>query len=338
MTTSLVTGAGGFIGRNLVGKLASQNREVIALVHRESGRELFDSLGIEVLAADIRDTSKYSTAVARADEIYHLASVLGPRDRSTAWRINVLGTRLLAQCIAKTGTPGDLIYVSSLAASGPCINEKPRRETDHSNPVSIYGQTKLAAEKALAAYRALLPISIVRPPSVFGAWDRNLLLMFKTIARKINLIGISRQFRYSFVHVDDLVQGLIATSEHGRRLGSANEDDQEGVYFIGGSDVLSLEQLGMMIADTLGSGHPHHITLPGSFASSVAHLSQWYGQVFGKRVFLNVDKMREMRAGSWVCDCSRATLQLGFSPEKSISERLDETCAWYRQHGWLPSK
>ncbi|WP_417748528.1 NAD-dependent epimerase/dehydratase family protein [Rosistilla oblonga] len=335
MTLALVTGAGGFVGRNLVAALRASGREVVAMVHSPRSQSDLHDAGVQVLVSDILDTDTYAAVAQRADEVYHLASVVAPRDASRAYRVNVGGTRQLAECIAAAESPGRLIYVSSLSASGPCQNGQPRRETDADDPVSIYGKSKLAAEAELLKLADRLPISIVRPPGIFGPWDRNLLAMYESIRWGINAIGISRDYRYSFVHVDDLVEGLVRVSEQGKRVRSAEDRDRDGFYFISDPDPVSFVTLGNLIADSLERRKPFHLTVPSTICSGVAFCSDMASRVTGKRVYLNIDKMREARAGSWFCDVSRAENELDFRVAFDLSQRIAQTRQWYAEQGWL---
>ncbi|QDV70561.1 dTDP-4-dehydrorhamnose reductase [Rosistilla carotiformis] len=335
MTLALVTGAGGFVGRNLVEALRSSGREVVAMVHSQRSACDLQGAGVQVLVADIMETDGYRQAAQQADEIYHLASVVAPKQASIAFDVNVGGTQRLARCIRESPSPGRLIYVSSLSASGPCVHDKPRRETDQDAPVSIYGKSKLAAEAELLKLADDLPISIVRPPGIFGPWDRNLLAMYQSIRWGINAIGISRQYRYSFVHVDDLTTGLMQVCEMGKRIKSGDDSDREGFYFISDPHPIPFETLGNMIAKSLDRDPPFHLTVPSTICSGVAFCSDMTSRLTGKRVYLNVDKMREARAGSWFCDVMRAEKEVHFRVAMDLEQRIVQTQQWYAQQGWL---
>jgi len=71
------------------------------------------------------------------------------------------------------------VHVSSLAAVGPCINGKPVDENTEPKPVSEYGKSKLLGEKAVQFYIDKVPVTIVRPPAVYGPRDSDFLTFFK---------------------------------------------------------------------------------------------------------------------------------------------------------------
>ncbi|MEZ6091756.1 MAG: NAD-dependent epimerase/dehydratase family protein [Pirellulaceae bacterium] len=322
MTRALITGAGGFVGRNLVPALQTAGREPIAMVHSEQSTHFFKDLDVETIVADIRDVQRYRERVGQVDEIYHLASVVAPRKAELAFDVNVHGTKLLAECIARSMSPARMIYVSSLSASGPVVGEHARRESDTPSPVSIYGKSKRAAEQELIALAQRAPISIVRPPGIFGPWDRNLLAMYQSIRKRVNVIGISRRYRYSFVHVDDLTDGLIRVADQGKRLDATTLDAGGGIYFISDPTPITFEELGNMIARSLDRPTPFHLTVPSTICWSVAFCADMASRLTGRRVYLNIDKMREARAGSWYCDVSKARDELRFEVSRPLEDRV----------------
>ncbi len=52
-------------------------------------------------------------------------------------------------------------------------------------------------------------------------------------------------------------------------------------------------------------------------------------------IVLGVDKAREATAGSWACDGTAIRRDTGFAPVGSLKQRLEQTAAWYAQHGWI---
>jgi hypothetical protein len=55
----------------------------------------------------------------------------------------------------------------------------------------------------------------------------------------------------------------------------------------------------------------------------------------GRAMYLNLDKAREIAAGSWICSSQKAMAELGFCPTVPPLERLKATVDWYRAHDWL---
>ncbi|HEY5139391.1 MAG TPA: NAD-dependent epimerase/dehydratase family protein, partial [Methylococcales bacterium] len=138
--------------------------------------------------------------------VFHLAGLLKAVRNDDFVRVNAGGVESVAAACDERAEPPVFVVVSSLAAAGPCAVDRPRAESDLPTPVSAYGRSKLAAELAATKYAARVPISIVRPPIVFGDGDRAVLELFRPIARwGIHIVPGLRQRRFSLIHVTDVV-------------------------------------------------------------------------------------------------------------------------------------
>jgi len=333
----IVTGSSGFIGRNVVTALQAAGHNVIAWSRNACSQEYWRQQDVRLETGDLSEVGSARMARQGVTAIIHLAGVVAPHSRDEAFGVNVEKTRQIVSQLVHWNTPPRFLYISSLAASGPCVNERPRKETDRCEPRSIYGESKAAAEAMLSTFADRLSVSVVRPPGVFGPWDRNLLSLFNTVRWRLNLVGISKQYRYSFVHVEDLVNGIIAVLNQGASLSGTENNDAEGIYFVSDSQPMGFVELGNMTARAMGLSDPLSITVPAVVCHAVARVAESYGRLSGTSTYLNRDKMREAVAGSWLCDPSRAAQELRFSVAKPLAERIEETVQWYRQQGWLPA-
>lgn len=329
MDNVVVTGASGFIGRNLTAALVRQPCRVRAIVRPGSPGE--PAAGVDVRAGHLADEAFVRSACEGATHVFHLAGAVAPSSQAHADQVNVELTRRLAAALAGLARPPVLIYVSSLAAAGP---GDPKRESDPAAPRSCYGRSKLAAERLLRTYADRLGITIIRPPGVFGPWDRNLLEMFRAVRWRLNPVVISRRFRYSLVHVADLVHGLVAAAARGARLQPAAADSR-GLYFLADPVPLSMVELAGHVAAAVGCPAPVSVPLPAPVCWAIAGAAEAWGWCRRRRTFFNLDKMREATAGSWVCDPTRAAGELGFAVEAGLPERIVETAGWYRRQGWI---
>lgn len=331
----VVTGASGFIGRNLTASLARRNDcRVSVVVRTAQAADVFSGTGIDVHVGTFGDEAFIRRVCAEASHVFHLAGVVAPFSPAHTFHVNVEMTSRLAAGLSSLRSPPVLVYVSSLAAAGPAIDGKPRRESDRCDPRSIYGRSKLAAEEMLRTHADKLPITIVRPPAVFGAWDRNLLQLYHTVRWGIDPVGISKRFRYSLVHAEDLARGLQMAATLGRRL-RPDPSQSDGVYFLADPDAVTMVDLANHVAATLGRRAPIHLTVPAPICWTMAALSELSGRCCEGHTFLNFDKMREARAGSWLCNTDRALRELGFSVDAPLRDRIAQTSAWYEQHAWI---
>ncbi len=329
---ALVTGARGFIGRRLVQELLARSWEVVCFDRPPQRDDPLTGMPVTRLVGDIRDRAAVRDAVDQVATVFHLAASTAPRTEAEAVAVNVAGTRAVADAAVDAACSPVIVYVSSLAAAGP--GPMPAVESDACHPVSLYGRTKRDAERVLAGYATCLPITIVRPPCVFGRGDRNLLEMVQWVRRGWNFHS-GHRYQYSFLHVDDLVAGLLLAVAKGRRLGAAPEESSSGIYHLSDSCPVTFSELAEWLARGLGVPRVRHVRVPRTVAWLSGIGGEWLQRVTGSRVYLNRDKVREAYAGSWVCDVRRAESELGFVAAKSLAERIDQTLRDYRADGWL---
>ena len=183
----LVTGANGFIGKNLAVRLS----ELPGFVVRTFVRG--DDLG------------KMQALIAQADSVIHLAGENRPTDEDAFTSVNVELTIMLCDAIraeaAATGRKVQLVLASST-------------QVEYNNP---YGRSKLAAEHAVQMLATTLDcsVAIFRLPGVFGKWCRpnynSVVATFcHNIARNLPIQLHDPKVNLRLVYVDDVVDALIS--------------------------------------------------------------------------------------------------------------------------------
>ena len=182
MKTVLVTGAVGFVGKNLVAAL--KRRDDVRLI-------LFDVN---------TDPAVLEAGLDEADLIYHLAGVNRPKDYSEFMTANAgLTEQMLARLAELDRTP---IFVLSSSA-----------QAELDNP---YGRSKKAAEDALLKFndKTGAPVCIYRLPGVFGKWSRpNYNTVVATfchnLARGLDIIVNDPNREMELVYIDDVVSAFL---------------------------------------------------------------------------------------------------------------------------------
>jgi nucleoside-diphosphate-sugar epimerase len=329
----LVTGASGFVGGNLVPALVKQGGKVFATSRNPSSDVAILRLGAEPVRADLaQDRAKdLSEILPQVDWVFHLAGQLsGPPSELT--RVNVEGSCKIASVCASWSQAPVFVSLSSVAAAGPSGPQAPKDETAIPDPISDYGRSKLAGERAIAKYLSAMPISIVRPGIIFGPGDREFNRLLRSMYRAFltPLIRGGRQ-PLAIIEVADLIRLLIAVAEKGERVTSTTMDGDPargvGVYYAAATEPISLRQLGAIFSSTLRRPVIPLPVIP-PVAWILGLLSEQWSVLTKTKSTLNRDKIREALANGWWVDVSKAVSQLNWQPNRSIEEEMK---AWIQQ-------
>ena len=339
MAKVLVTGASGFVGSHLVETLVARGDNVTCLVRRGSRVEHLDPLGVRFVYGDITRPESLASAIGSVETVYHAAGCTAAIHAEQYDLVNHQGTRTIVGACAARPEPPVLVIVSSLAAAGTAVDGRPRVESDPPRQVSHYGRSKRAAELAAEEFADRVPVTVVRPPIVLGEADRLGLSMFAMISRlgAFFVNGLGRK-RYSIIHATDLADLLIRAAEQGERLPAASAQGHtlsQGYYFAACGEDPTYAELGRMIGCALGRRRVLIFPTPPRAPWVVAAMMELKSRIRRLPEYLNFDRAREIRAGSWICSPCKAVDELGFTVAAPLAERLKQTAHWYREHGWL---
>ncbi len=335
MTTVLVTGANGFVGRGVVDALSKSGFGVRAAV-RCGGRAL-SLAGYEVAIGDIGSDTSWEEALIGVNRVVHLAARVHVMHDSVTdplaefRKVNVFGTERLAREAARAGVRR-LIYVSSIKVNGeqapgpyssqiastqippspPLLKGGTLRafsEGDEPNPQDPYGVSKWEAEQALhrVAQETGLEVVIVRPPLVYGPGvGANFLRLLRFVHKGVPLPFGAIKNQRSLVYVGNLVDAIITCLEHPAAAGQT--------YLVSDGEDVSTPELIRRIATSLGR--------PARLLPVPPALLRVAGQLTGKSA--EVERLLD----SLVIDSSKIRRELGWHPPYSMDQGLKETANW----------
>jgi len=170
----LVTGATGFVGRNLCPYLVERGHRVRALVRRTSDHGFLDGLGVEKAWGDLRDSGAVAAAVEGCRAVIHAGAVFrfwGRREEF--WATNVEGTRNVLEAARRAGV-GRFVHISTIAVIGKPPAEGLITEETPCRPQDAYQESKLEAERLVmrSGREWGLPVIVLRPGAIYGPWSR----------------------------------------------------------------------------------------------------------------------------------------------------------------------
>ena len=258
MDRVLITGGNGFIGSHLAELLLDQGDDVTLFdTHFNSNTA---HLSCTKIRGDVRHYSRIKQAVVGQDAVFHFAAVSrvawGQLDPYTCWRTNQLGTLNVLEACRKAKTSPVLFYASSREVYGE-PKYFPVDEAHPKAPLSIYGMTKLCAERACRSYAdpsLSRPIKsvIFRFSNVYGS-ERDLpervipKFMRKALrGEDITLYGGEQVLDFTFI--DDTIQGILRA--YAASMNGGGHLLGQEFHFVTGRGVSVSDLAGMIIALT----------------------------------------------------------------------------------------
>ncbi len=323
----LVTGATGFIGSHLAEHLLSRGAAVRCLLRRSSDTVWLRHLDVELVYGDLFDETALAGAVRGVDTIYHSAGVTKSKTPEGYFRGNVTGTRnLLAAAARHAPSLTRFVQISSQTAVGPSPTATPIDEDVTPRPITTYGKSKWEAEQECLAMHGALPLTIVRPPAVYGPRDRDVFEFFRTMRNGLQPMVGFREKYVSLIHVGDLVRGFVMAAESPVTAGRT--------YFITSDRAYGWKEIGGITREVMRT-RALRLRIPETGVYVIAAVAEALASFSSRPALINFEKARDMVQDYWTCSGARAQADFGFVPAIGLREGIAGTIAWYRSEGWL---
>lgn len=323
----LITGASGFIGKNLVKTFLKEGFKVKVLVRKSSSIQGLKQKGVEIFYGDVTAPASLEGVIDdEVSEVYHTVGILGRwgRPAKDYWRINVEGTRNILQA-CQDSKIDRFVHFSSAGVIGP-VESPPADETTLEKTSNIYELTKFRGEQLVRKFcqKENIPYTIVRPEFVYGPEDRHVLKLFGAINRGRFFIIGSGQTLLHPTHIDDLMRAILQLRKT-KKTGNQ-------IYLIAGPRPLTVNEITRTIATAFGRKTPPH--LPLLVAKSAAFFFEILGNIFRTTPPLalgQVNFFTQTRAFS----TKKAIRDFGFNAQVEFEQGVRQTIKWYRKESYL---
>lgn len=325
---TLVTGASGYVGGQMVRRLLDDGYRVRAFGRRPLDLDLDDDARhrLDWCGGDIRDADAVRAAADGVDLIINCVGVFrsaGHRDQHY-FDVHVDGAKTLVAAMREGGAKR-LVYLSTVGVHGNVL-EIPCRETTPFNPGDPYQRSKVASEGVMEeARRDGLDIVIIRPAPIYGVGDLRHLKIVRAVQR-----GVFRMFGkgtalWHPIYISDLIDGLVQAAESPAAAGQT--------YILAGPEMVTLNEWVAQIARCLGR-EPPTWRLP--------YWPLYAGSWLAEKICvpLRIDPpLHVRRARFFVNDraftSEKAVKELGFAPGVTIAAGLEMLCRYYRDLGLI---
>jgi nucleoside-diphosphate-sugar epimerase len=301
----LVTGAGGFIGQQLVNQLAADGASVCATSRRLDNctYRLSSQQAITWTTLDVTDRVEMARLLFefQPEVVFNLAALVSA-ERSAAnilaqAQVTLGGAVNLSAAAIQCNTPL-IVHVGSAEEYG--AGPVPFDEAQPTSAVSSYSAAKISATQfLLSAWRSFeLPVMIVRPTVAYGPGQRKLLLpyLFESYMNNISPQLTAGEQTRDFVFIDDVVSALIACLDH---------RDLAGQIF------------------NICSGQAYQVK---DLAGKVANICGFKGELgLGKLPYRPLEVMR------YVGNPAKALSQLGWKAKVQLDDGLQRTHKWWQK-------
>lgn len=322
----MLTGATGFIGSHIAEKLIQKNISTRLFVRKRNS--LIDSLekkGAKIYVAQPDNLDMLEKSLQGSDIVIHCAGTTKALKEEDYFKANLEFTKSILNLLRKDQK---ILFISSQAAAGPSCSLIPIDEKDIPNPLTYYGKSKLLAECHVREWgnENANHYTILRPSVVYGPRGKDLYNYFKLINKGILLLLGNGKKKISIIHIEDLVNAIMAAAEH-----SFNGE----TYFVSSDEAYSWEEIGDTIKKALNKTFLLKVKLPEFFAYPVAYFFESLSFVTGKPALINSQKIIEMKQSAWLCSNKKIKETLNWRPKFSFEKGIQQTADWYIKENWI---
>jgi dihydroflavonol-4-reductase len=300
----LLTGATGFLGSILARRMIDANAHVSVLTRDAARARDLEAEGATVVEGDITDPATFD--IGTPDVVVHAAAWVAfgiPENKHELfWETNVEGTKHVLD-EAKNADVARFCHISSVAAIGPTPSglypEERAVERRYPEFTSLYEEAKHAAHEHVLDNHGRMQTTLPMPSVVLGLdGDAGGLIRAHHAGKLWNVSGDNPT---GFVHVEDVVDGILAAIQHG-----------EGPYILNDENLV-VDQLLDRFEQASGIPAPDH-TIPLWVLKAAAGAIEPAYHLLGKVPPLSKSLLRSLEL-PMTYSSLRASEELGFEPD-----------------------
>lgn len=295
----LLTGGTGFIGKHLIPSLLNANFSVFCLTRKDFDKNIFEDIvkdkinNLHIIYGDLLDKKSIQNKFNNIEIVLHFAGTTKGLKNIDYYFGNYIATKNLITELKKISKPKlRFILCSSQSAAGPAKKFEERSETESPDPISIYGKSKLKAEKILLENSEHFNYTILRPVAVFGPGDKDFPSLYEIIKKgfKVKILGSERYF--NLIYVKDLVNITLKII--------LNTETYNKIYFLNDGIIYSWDSFANEIAKIFHK-NLRTIYIPEFLMKLFGIINDSIADLTEKPTISNSDKFREFHYPYWIC-------------------------------------
>jgi len=320
MARILLTGANGFVGSHIAETLVEAGHQVTCIVRKTSNLKWLAPLPVIYEYGDLSDRKFLEICVQNTDVIVHCAGAVRAMDKAGYFKSNVDNTVNVCEAVLKANPSlKKFIFISSQAAMGPADASGPRRIDAKENPVSDYGESKLAAEKEIKKLlENKISYTILRPAAVYGPRDKDIFIFFNLVHKHLRPFTLAKRI-LQLVYVKDVAKAVAASID--------NSKSDNKIFYLAEETPYTWADVSKTIAKAMDR-KTIPLPLPDFVFKLAGFIAQTISGITGKPAVLNSQKITEMLQEYWTADTAPSKDGLGM--EYSTLEIASKiTYNWY---------
>ncbi len=326
----LVTGATGLVGSHVAERLRQLGFRTRAIARPSADTSLLRSWGVETVPGDLTDAASLATAAEGVTVVVHCAAKVGDWGPIEDYRrVNVEGLAALLDAVQRPGLLKRFVHISSLGV----YEARDHHGTDESTPPSLsgidgYTRTKAESEQLVLdrVRETKLPAVVLRPGFIYGPRDRTVLprILGRMKDGQFKYLGSGNQLLNN-TYVGNVIDAVLL---------AIRRDDVIGeVFNLTDGRLVSKREFASGIARRAGLPEPKK-SVPLPVAKTAARVLETIYRGLGKKE-APLPSMATVKFLGLNLDYSidKARDRLGYDPQVSFDEGMDQTFAWLRAEG-----